>query len=83
MRERFGIDRLIEYGTAPVVETVKMVNPVYRDTESRVRSVSQKFGRKVSGFGQTTLELEGKNITEADLGPDTENRILNVLRHKP
>lgn len=66
MREHFGIDRLIEYGTAPVDETVKVVNPAYRDIESRIRSVSQKLGRKVSEFGQTTLELEGKNIAEED-----------------
>ncbi|MCP4372295.1 MAG: hypothetical protein GY797_29950, partial [Deltaproteobacteria bacterium] len=66
MREHFGIDRLIEYGTAPVDETVKVVNPAYRDIESSVRSVSQKHGRKVSEFGQITLGLEGKNIAEED-----------------
>jgi hypothetical protein len=66
MREHFGIDRLIEYGTAPVDETVKVVNPAYRDIESRIRSASQKLGRKVSEFGQTTLYLESKNIAEED-----------------
>ena len=66
MREHFGIDRLIEYGTTPVDETVKVVNPAYRDIESRIRSVSQKLGRKVSEFGRITLELEGKNIAEED-----------------
>ena len=66
MREHFGIDRLIEYGTAPVDETVKVVNPAYRDIESRIRSASQKLGRKVSEFGQITLEHEGKNIAEED-----------------
>jgi predicted nuclease with TOPRIM domain len=66
MREHFGIDRLIEYGTAPVDETVKVVNPAYRDIESRIRSVGQKLGRKVSEFGQTTLELESKNIVQED-----------------
>ena len=53
-------------GTAPVDETVKVVNPAYRDIESRIRSASQKLGRKVSGFGQITLEHEGKNIAEED-----------------
>jgi hypothetical protein len=66
MREHFGIDRLIEYGTVPVDETVKVVNPAYRDIDSRIKSVSQKHGRKVSEFGQITLELEGKNIAEED-----------------
>lgn len=64
MREHtFGIDGFIEYGAAPVDETVKVVNPSYREIESRKRSVSQNPGRKVSEFGRTTLELEGQQMS--------------------
>jgi hypothetical protein len=61
MREHFGIDRLIEYGTTPVDETVEVVNPKYRELDSQIRSVSQKLGRKVAEFGRITLKLEGKD----------------------
>ncbi len=66
MREHFGIDRLIEYGTTPVDETVQVVNPEYRTLDSQVRSVSQKLGRKVAEFGQITLELENKSVKNED-----------------
>ncbi len=68
--------RLIEYGTAPVDETVKVVNPAYRDIESRIRSVSQKHGRKA-----TRVILRQIFSTEVDLEPDTENKTLNVSLH--
>ncbi|MCP5004448.1 MAG: hypothetical protein GY941_11010 [Planctomycetes bacterium] len=42
MREHFGIDRLIEYGTTPVDETVKVVNPAYRDIERIRRSTRHR-----------------------------------------
>jgi hypothetical protein len=66
MREHFGIDRLIEYGTTPVDETVKVVNPEYRNIDSRIRSISQKLGRKISEFGQITLELENAEIEKEE-----------------
>lgn len=66
MQEHFGIDRLIEYGTTPVDETVKVVNPAYRNLESQMRSVKQKLGRKIAEFGLITLELEDKDVEKED-----------------
>ena len=38
MREHFGLDRLIEYGTEPVPDAISVVNPVWRKLDSQIRS---------------------------------------------
>lgn len=37
MREHFGLDRLIEYGTTPLPETTQVINPAYRRLDQQVR----------------------------------------------
>src|SRR5450756_1697775 len=38
MREHFGLDRLIEYGTELIPDAISVVNPAWRKLDSRIRS---------------------------------------------
>ena len=58
MMEHYGIDRLIQYGVEKMDETVKLVNPVYRQLDSRVRSIRATLARKTRAYGELILEAE-------------------------
>ena len=55
MREHYGLDRLIEYGTEPVPDTIRVVNPAWRHSDSRIRSLTAKRRRPMAQFGARTL----------------------------
>src|SRR5271157_5538172 len=46
MREHYGLDRLIEYGTQPLPETLVVVNPAWRRLDQSVRRERACFGFK-------------------------------------
>lgn len=63
MVQNFGIDRLIEYQTEAIDETAKVVNPPYRNIESKIKSLNSKLSRRLAQFGALTLDLiDEKNI---------------------
>ena len=43
MMEHYGMDRLIEYEVEKIDETVKALNPEYRELESQIRSKNGIF----------------------------------------
>jgi len=51
MREHYGLDRLSSYGVETIDEPTQVVNPVYRDLDSKVRSQVGKLGRTMTAFG--------------------------------
>jgi len=55
MRQHFGLDRLIEYGTAPVPETVSVVNPAWRELDAAIRSDAAQLQRCSAQFGSLSL----------------------------
>lgn len=55
MREHYSLDRLIEYGTEPVPDTVLVVNPARRKLDSQVRSQADRRHRLVAQFGALAL----------------------------
>jgi len=58
MMQHYGIDRLIEYGVENVDETVKVVNPRYKEVGSQIRSKNAKLSRKRAEYGTLILESE-------------------------
>ncbi len=64
MREHFGLDRLIEYGTEPIPDAVSVVNPQWRTLDSQFRSKTGKRHRLAAQFGALVLS---EDLTEADL----------------
>lgn len=45
MREHFGLDKLITYGTQPIPETTKVVNPAWRALDQEIRREGAKLQR--------------------------------------
>jgi prepilin-type processing-associated H-X9-DG protein len=58
MREHYGLDRLVDYGTDEIPDTIAVVNPEYRRLDGLVRSKNGKLSRKRAAFGALTLEGE-------------------------
>ncbi len=55
MREHFGLDRLIEYGTTPLPETTQVVNPAYRRADQEVRRERAQLTRMRAHLGAHVL----------------------------
>jgi len=58
MREHYGLDRLVEYGTESVPETILVVNPKWRKLDSQVRSKTSQRYRLTAQFGAVALSEE-------------------------
>jgi pyruvate dehydrogenase complex dehydrogenase (E1) component len=58
MMEHYGIDRLIDYQIERMDETIKVVNPVYRELERQIRSKNAKLSQKRAEYGALILEAQ-------------------------
>jgi hypothetical protein len=55
MREHYSLDRLMEYGTEPIPDTISVVNPAWRKLDSQLRSQTGRRYRLAAQFGALTL----------------------------
>jgi prepilin-type processing-associated H-X9-DG protein len=64
MRQHFGLDRLIEYGTQPLPDTTRVVNPQWRQLDSQLRSQRALLSRELCRFGDIQLpaDLDPKQV---------------------
>jgi hypothetical protein len=58
MREHYGLDRLVEYGTETIPDAVSVVNPQWRTLDSQIRSRTGRRFRLWAQFGALTLSAE-------------------------
>jgi hypothetical protein len=58
MREHYGLDRLIDYGTQPLPEAMVVVNPAWRRLNQSVRRESARLYRLRAEFGVCTLAAQ-------------------------
>lgn len=79
MREHYSLDRLIEYGTEPIPETVLVVNPAWRKLDSQIRSQTARRSRLTAQFGAQALatplaeaEVERYEQTKGQLQEEIE-----------
>jgi hypothetical protein len=54
-RQHYNLDRLADYGTEPMAETLRVVNPAYRRLDGQVRSATGKLNRLLAQFGAMNL----------------------------
>jgi hypothetical protein len=64
MREHYSLDRLIEYGTEPIPDTVSVVNPAWPKLDSQIRSQIGQRHRLAAQFGALALS---EDPTESQL----------------
>ena len=58
MRQQYGLDRLVEYGTELVPDLTEVVNPQWRRLDSQVRSKTGQQQRLHAKFGAMVLSEE-------------------------
>ena len=58
MRQHYGLDRLTEYGTEPIPETTRVVNPAWRALDSQVRHHNGKLSRELAAFAAASLPID-------------------------
>lgn len=58
MREHFGLDRLIEYGTTALPETTLVVNPAHRRVDQKLRRERARLQRLQAQFGAHGLPAQ-------------------------
>lgn len=64
MREHYGLDRLVAYGTEAIPDTIQVVNPAWRKLDSQIRSKTGQRHRLAARFGALALS---EDPTEAEL----------------
>jgi hypothetical protein len=89
MREHYGLDRLIEYGTEPVPDAIQVVNPPWRQLDSQIRSKTGQRHRLAAQFGALTLsedppesELQQFQQSKGQLREEIENLDLQIEKLK-
>jgi hypothetical protein len=58
MRQHFGLDVLVEYGTEAMPDTAFTVNPAWRELNAKVRQKQAQWRRLKAVLGAATLEQE-------------------------
>jgi prepilin-type processing-associated H-X9-DG protein len=89
MRQHFGLDRLIEYGTQPLPDTTKVINPQWRQLDSHLRSQRALLSRELCRFGDIQLpadldprQVEACEHKKGDLQQSIESRRLHIEQLK-
>ncbi len=85
MREHYGLDSLIEYGTEPVPDAIQVVNPEWRKLDGKIRSKIGQRHRQAAQFGALALsedptnsEVQGFQQRKAQLREDIESLDLQI-----
>ena len=58
MRQHYNLDRLIEYGTEPIPDTTRVVNPARRQLESQIRRQNGLLSSELVQFAKIQLPQE-------------------------
>jgi len=89
MREHYGLDRPIEYGTEPVPDAIQVVNPEGRKLDSQLRSKTGQRHRLAAQFGAWALsadptesELQGFQQRQGDLREEIGHLDLEIEKLK-
>jgi len=89
MREHYGLDRLIEYGTESIPDAVSVVNPQWRQLDSQIRSQAGQRYRRVAQFGALALstdptesELQGFQQRKGELQEEIGSLDLEIEKLK-
>ncbi len=80
MREHYGLDRLVEYGTNPLPETTRLINPAWRALDSQVRSAAAKLSRAQAAFTAHTLGTRENEPAAAARYEEKKGAALQALK---
>lgn len=79
MRQHYGLDRLVEYGTSPLPDTTRLVNPDWRALDSQVRRAAGLLTRQRAAFAAHTLAPEENSPAAAARHEQKKGAALSAL----
>ena len=80
MREHYGLDRLVEYGTETIPDAISVVNPQWRQLDSQIRSKTGQRYRLAAQFGALTLS-EDPAESELQSYPQRKGQLQEHIQH--
>lgn len=80
MREHYGLDRLVEYGTEPIPDATPVVNPQWRRLDSQTRSRIGQRHRLRAQFGALALS-EGLSEKEVQTYEQRKGQLQEQIQH--
>jgi Transposase protein len=89
MIEHYHLDRLVEYGVEPLPETLRVVNPAWRQLDSQVRKETALLAREQAQFGEFNLpvqadleQTQARSAQKAQLLQSIQTRQAQLLQLK-
>jgi hypothetical protein len=89
MRQHYGLDRLLEYGTEPIPDAIQVVNPQWRKLDSQIRShlgqrhrLAAQFGALVLSPDPSTSELEAFQRRKGELQEEIAHLDQQIVQWK-
>jgi len=79
MRQHYGLDRLVEYGTSPLPETTRLVNPEWRALDSHVCRAASQLSRAQAAFAAHTLGAQENEPESAARHEEKKGAALGAL----
>ena len=61
-RREFNLDRLVDYGLEPVSDTVKLINPKYRELDSEIRKLTSLLQKRKTSLGKIVIDGEIEQV---------------------
>ena len=80
MMEHFALDLLAEYGTTPLADTAKVVNPAWRRRSNQKQSVQSKLVYRRARFAELTLQEEAQDSKRYAAWMEKKARLLEDLQ---
>ena len=80
MREQYGLDRLVEYGTELVPDITEVVNPQWRRLDSQIRSRTGQRQRLHAKFGAMVLS-EGLSEDQVQTYERQKGELQEQIQH--
>jgi hypothetical protein len=80
MMEHLALDLLAEYGTTPLADTAKVVNPAWRRLSNQKQSVQSKLVYRRARFAELTLQEEAQDSKRYAAWLEKKARLLQDLQ---
>jgi len=83
MRQHYSLDRLSEYGIEALPDTIRVVNPPWRELDSQIRKQKALLSRQLLQFAQIQLpqELKPQQVEAYQLAKGQLQQAIDQRRH--
>jgi hypothetical protein len=79
MMEHFALDMVAEYGSEPLPDTAKVVNPAWRQLSNQKQSLQAKLAYRQARFAELTLQEDAQTPKAHRLWLETKANLLEAI----